>query len=95
MQGAKEATLENTDWSYDEEFQLLRNEIKLVADQCRSDETKKMINQTEASPHHDYHAGSGVDGVTSADLQATNIGAHRNFLAQRVAIYVGRCPFCI
>ncbi|KDR75138.1 hypothetical protein GALMADRAFT_122750 [Galerina marginata CBS 339.88] len=45
--GAKEATIEDTDWSWEEELQLLKEEIKIVADQCRKDETKKMLNQIE------------------------------------------------
>ncbi|PPQ70293.1 hypothetical protein CVT25_014615 [Psilocybe cyanescens] len=44
---AKEATIEETDWSWEEELQLLKEEIGFVADQCRKDETKKMINQIE------------------------------------------------
>ncbi|KAF8973046.1 RHD3/Sey1 [Flammula alnicola] len=45
--GAKEATVEDTDWSWEEELQLLEEEVRLVADQCRKDETKKMLNQIE------------------------------------------------
>ncbi|KAH9485548.1 Dynamin-like GTPase that mediates homotypic ER fusion [Psilocybe cubensis] len=44
---AKEATIEETEWSWEEELQLLKEEIGVVADQCRKDETKKMINQIE------------------------------------------------
>jgi hypothetical protein len=47
LTGAKEARLKDTDWSFDEEYELLKEEIKLVADQCRADETKKMVNQAE------------------------------------------------
>ncbi|EMD37674.1 hypothetical protein CERSUDRAFT_114317 [Gelatoporia subvermispora B] len=45
--GAKEALVEGTDWSYEEELSLLRGEVQSVADQCRKDETKKMINVIE------------------------------------------------
>ena len=45
--GAEEAILENTDWSWEEELQLLEEEVNTVADQCRKDETKKMLNQIE------------------------------------------------
>lgn len=47
LDGAKEALVEETDWSYEEEYTLLSEEIQSVADQCRKDETKKMINTTE------------------------------------------------
>ncbi|CAL1706761.1 unnamed protein product [Somion occarium] len=47
LEGAKEASLEDTDWSYEEEFTLLSEEVKNVADQCRKDETKKMVNVIE------------------------------------------------
>ncbi|KAI0645779.1 root hair defective 3 GTP-binding protein [Trametes meyenii] len=47
LEGAKEALVEGTDWSYEEELQLLREEARSVADQCRKDETKKMVNVIE------------------------------------------------
>ncbi|KAI0829843.1 root hair defective 3 GTP-binding protein [Trametes gibbosa] len=47
LEGAKEALVEGTDWSYEEELQLLREEARTVADQCRKDETKKMVNVIE------------------------------------------------
>ena len=47
LDGAKEALIEETDWSYEEEFGLLKDELKSVADQCRKDETKKMVNTIE------------------------------------------------
>ncbi|KJA27867.1 hypothetical protein HYPSUDRAFT_35037 [Hypholoma sublateritium FD-334 SS-4] len=47
--GAEEAILENTDWSWEEEVQLLEEEVSTVADQCRKDETKKMLNQIESN----------------------------------------------
>ena len=45
--GAKEALVEGTDWSWEEELELLKEEVKTIADQCRKDETKKMVNQIE------------------------------------------------
>lgn len=44
---AKEALVEGADWSWEEELELLKEEVKIVADQCRKDETKKMLNQIE------------------------------------------------
>ena len=46
-EGAKEAFVEETDWVWEDELDALREEFKSVADQCRKDETKKMINQIE------------------------------------------------
>jgi len=47
LTGAKELLIEGVDWSYDEEYSLFQEEIQLVADQCRKDETKKMVNVIE------------------------------------------------
>ncbi len=47
LEGAKEVLVEGTDWSYEEELGLLREEARIVADQCRKDETKKMVNVIE------------------------------------------------
>lgn len=44
---AQEALIEDTDWSWEDELALLEEEIGHVADQCRKDETKKMVNQIE------------------------------------------------
>ena len=44
---AKEALLEGTDWRWEDELDLLKDEVRQVADQCRKDETKKMINSIE------------------------------------------------
>lgn len=44
----QEARVEDTaDWSYEEELELLKEEVQSVADQCRKDETKKMVNLIE------------------------------------------------
>jgi hypothetical protein len=45
--GAKEALVEGTDWSWEDELELLKEEVGSVADQCRRDETKKMVNLIE------------------------------------------------
>lgn len=45
--GAQEALVEGTDWAWEDELESLKEEIKAVADQCRKDETKKMLNQIE------------------------------------------------
>ena len=70
---AKEARLEDSDWVWEDELELLREEVKSVSDQCRADETKKMVNQIEVRttmcrvivPHDTYststaHFNSGT-----------------------------------
>ena len=47
VEGAKEACLEDTDWEWQDELDLLREDIRSVSDQCRADETKKIVNQIE------------------------------------------------
>jgi NACalpha-BTF3-like transcription factor len=47
VQCASEIQLKDTDWQYEDELELLRDDIKLIADQCRADETKKMVNAIE------------------------------------------------
>lgn len=44
---AKEALVEDTDWSWEDELESLKEEVQAVADQCRKDETKKMLNLIE------------------------------------------------
>lgn len=47
VEGAEEARLKDTDWAFEDELELLREEMDAVAVQCRSDETKKMVNMIE------------------------------------------------
>ncbi|KAF9227206.1 root hair defective 3 GTP-binding protein [Gyrodon lividus] len=47
QEGAKEACIEEQEWSWEEEMGLLREEMGNVADVCRKDETKKMVNLIE------------------------------------------------
>ncbi|KAJ7497744.1 RHD3/Sey1 [Mycena latifolia] len=44
---AKEVLVEGTDWVWEDERDALAGEIGDVADQCRRDETKKMVNHIE------------------------------------------------
>lgn len=46
-EGAEEASVEGTEWSWAEEMELLKEEVGSVADLCRKDETKKMVNLIE------------------------------------------------
>ncbi|KAI9571146.1 RHD3/Sey1 [Boletus coccyginus] len=45
--GSKEACIEEKEWSWEEELNLLREEIANVAEVFRKDETKKMVNVIE------------------------------------------------
>lgn len=47
LEGAQEALVEGTEWTYEDEFVLFKEEVRSLADQCRKDETKKMINLIE------------------------------------------------
>ncbi|KAF9653272.1 protein SEY1 [Thelephora ganbajun] len=49
VSGSKELLIDGVSWSYDEEYSLFREEVQSVADQCRKDETKKMVNVIERS----------------------------------------------
>lgn len=44
-----EVRVEDTDWEYEHELALLDDDLKLIADKCRADETKKMVNAIEVS----------------------------------------------
>jgi protein SEY1 len=47
--GAREAVVTEGDptWKWEEEFRLLWEEIRSIADQLRKDETKKVVNTIE------------------------------------------------
>ena len=57
--GATEAKLEDTDWVWEDELELLREEISSVSDHFRADETKKMINSIEVSSFITFLWGRG------------------------------------
>ena len=46
-EAAQEALVEGTDWNWEEELELLKEEFGTVGDQFRKDETKKMVNTIE------------------------------------------------
>ncbi|THU96755.1 root hair defective 3 GTP-binding protein [Dendrothele bispora CBS 962.96] len=51
-EGAREAVVDDSPegkalWAWEDELVLLKEEVRSVADQCRKDETKKMVNQIE------------------------------------------------
>lgn len=49
VNGYTEVMVEETDWEYENELALLDEDLKLIADKCRTDETKKMVNAIEVS----------------------------------------------
>ena len=74
--GAREAVPadgeEGAQWTYDDEFALLREEMSSVADQCRRDETKKMVNVVEVSTCH----------IVSSFGDRNHVPLQRNFKKQ-------------
>jgi hypothetical protein len=42
-----ELILKDTDWQYEDELTSLKEDLRLIADQLRADETKKMVNAIE------------------------------------------------
>ncbi|ODN80608.1 protein SEY1 [Cryptococcus amylolentus CBS 6039] len=47
LEGAREVKVEETDWEFEHELALLDEDLKIIADKCRADETKKMVNLIE------------------------------------------------
>lgn len=52
IEGASEAKLDDVDWTWEDDLEHLRDDMKAVSDQCRSDETKKMVNLIEVSVYY-------------------------------------------
>jgi Root hair defective 3 GTP-binding protein (RHD3) len=73
IEGAKEALVEGTDWTWTEEFELLKEEVRTVADQCRKDETKKMLNLIEVYVLYIGHKGLAHVIFDVAKFQETYI----------------------
>lgn len=68
-EGAKEALVEDTDWTWADELESLKEEVRSIADQCRKDETKKMLNLIEVIAF----LSSGTRTVSSSDLRTSEI----------------------
>lgn len=51
--GAAQIRLPETDWTYDDEFEDLRQNVSDIANQCRAEETKKMVLQIERNVKRD------------------------------------------
>jgi hypothetical protein len=44
---SSEVRVDETDWEYEHEMELLEEDLRLIADRLRADETKKMVNAVE------------------------------------------------
>ena len=89
QKAAKEALVDGTDWSWEEEAELLKEEVQSVADQCRKDETKKMVNVIEVRSYLEYTLAV-LSVLVAAQLQEANLGASRNIPEQAVTGHVGQ-----
>jgi hypothetical protein len=96
IDGAKEAVIEEgtAEWGYAEELALLQEEIRSVADQCRRDETKKMINAIEVSAVTCSCATFLFLPCPTAQLQEADLGACGTEPQQSGTGYVGQDPPC-
>ena len=76
-----ELHVEGTGWEHEHELALLDEDLALIGDQRRSDETKKMVNAIEVCPQ-----------LTSAAIsQEAVAGASRSCPGQAFTQDVGRC----
>jgi hypothetical protein len=89
-EGAKEAVVEQGgSWVWEEELELLKEEMKSVADTCRKDETKKMVNLIEVSERVGQHVECWCELSYVAKLQETDCGSCGIGTQQGRARYVG------
>lgn len=79
VDGAEEARLKDTDWTFEDELTLLREEMDAVAVQCRSDETKKMVNVIEVRLHYEtrFRARLGFPLIARSFLRCSATSASR------------------
>lgn len=56
-----EMQIKEVNWSHDDELLSFRRDLKAIADQCRSDETKKMVNMIEVS------LKTSISGIEQSD----------------------------
>ncbi|KLO18325.1 root hair defective 3 GTP-binding protein [Schizopora paradoxa] len=88
---AKEARLEDSDWVWEDELELLREEVKSVSDQCRADETKKMVNQIERNFKKQISDPVEVHlNVASARMWDEVLGVYRETLDKSEALYLSK-----
>lgn len=83
--------MDETDWEYENELALLEEGLTLIADKCRADETKKMVNAIEV--RHELESRVYVAVLYAdmylADQQAPATRASRGRLVEAGARHVG------
>lgn len=86
-----EALLSDTDWTYEDELELLKEEITQIADQLRADETKKMLILLEVSGTI-LSSHPLTYSVGPAFYQEANRRTDRDCSQQTVCDHVGHHP---
>lgn len=81
-------------WNFDDEFALLEEEMRSVADQCRKDETKKMVNIIEVRLCSPILHGAAADRAPAEELQEADLGAGRPVPEQAHVRYMGQGAGC-
>ncbi|KIO29400.1 hypothetical protein M407DRAFT_169746 [Tulasnella calospora MUT 4182] len=81
----------DAEWSYTDEFEQLKHEMQLVADQCRKDETKKMVNSIEKTFIRQIAEPVEVAlSKAKSDMWDTVLKAFRENLEQCEATYLSK-----
>ncbi|TDL25999.1 root hair defective 3 GTP-binding protein [Rickenella mellea] len=90
-QEAEEARLHDTDWVWEDELELLREEVKAVADQCRADETKKLINLTDRNIRKQLSEPVELHlNTASPDMWDKILNAYKEILEKGEATYLSK-----
>ncbi|OCH93787.1 protein SEY1 [Obba rivulosa] len=91
VEGGREVLVEGTDWSYEEELASLKEEMKSVADQCRKDETKKMVNLIERNFKRQISEPVELDlNRPTADMWDKVLTVFRETLGKTEASYLAK-----
>ena len=85
-----EMHVEETDWEHEHELALLDEDLAVIGDQRRSDETKKMVNAIEVSCFHCLSMCAYVLKIPAIHQEAT-ARTGRSRPRQAVSQDVGRC----
>lgn len=89
--GAKETLVEGTDWRWEEELDVIREEMRGLADQCRKDETKKMVNQIERNVKKLVSEPVEIQlGKPSSEMWDNILRTFKDVLAKAEATYLAK-----
>ncbi|KAI5118453.1 hypothetical protein M0805_006272 [Coniferiporia weirii] len=89
VDGAEEAKLEDTDWAWEDELELLREEIGIVSNQCRADETKRMVNLIERNLKKQLSEPVEIHmNAAAADMWDKVLTAFRQSLEKAEGVYL-------